>query len=105
MTNLTGSHFCNQCPVVVFDKDKLDQAAKIAIRDTNNLTYFIAGIVNLEAIPEEKRSLEMGTDDNPIPLVRFLPDLTKTVISKKKPSRNEICSCGSGRKYKHCCGK
>ena len=21
------------------------------------------------------------------------------------PGRNEPCSCGSGRKYKHCCGK
>jgi len=23
----------------------------------------------------------------------------------KKPSRNEPCPCGSGKKYKHCCGK
>ena len=105
MTNLSGSHFCNQCPVVVFDNDKLEQAAKIAVRDKNNLKYFIAGIVNLEAIPEEKKRLEIGSDDNPVPLVRFLPDLTNTVISKKKLGRNEICTCGSGRKYKNCCGK
>ena len=26
-------------------------------------------------------------------------------IVKKKPSRNEPCPCGSGKKYKHCCGK
>ena len=37
MTNLTGSHFCNQCPVVVFDTDKLNQASQIAVRDKNNL--------------------------------------------------------------------
>ncbi len=24
---------------------------------------------------------------------------------KKKPARNEPCPCGSGKKYKHCCGK
>ena len=23
----------------------------------------------------------------------------------KKIGRNEKCSCGSGKKYKHCCGK
>ncbi len=23
----------------------------------------------------------------------------------KKPKRNEPCPCGSGKKYKHCCGK
>ncbi len=26
-------------------------------------------------------------------------------LIKKKPSRNEPCPCGSGKKYKHCCGK
>ena len=24
---------------------------------------------------------------------------------KKKVSRNEPCICGSGKKYKHCCGR
>lgn len=28
-----------------------------------------------------------------------------TVIKDKKIGRNDPCPCGSGRKYKHCCGK
>lgn len=28
-----------------------------------------------------------------------------TVIVGKKVGRNESCPCGSGKKYKHCCGK
>ena len=24
---------------------------------------------------------------------------------KKEPGRNDPCPCGSGKKYKHCCGK
>lgn len=28
-----------------------------------------------------------------------------TVIVGKKPGRNDPCPCGSGRKYKHCCGR
>jgi preprotein translocase subunit SecA len=28
----------------------------------------------------------------------------KPVISQKKPGRNELCPCGSGKKYKRCCG-
>ena len=28
-----------------------------------------------------------------------------TVIVGKKTGRNEPCPCGSGKKYKHCCGK
>jgi preprotein translocase subunit SecA len=36
----------------------------------------------------------------------FSKDLTpKSVISrKKKQRRNELCNCGSGKKYKRCCG-
>lgn len=30
---------------------------------------------------------------------------TKTVVKGKKVGRNELCPCGSGKKYKQCCGK
>ena len=33
-------------------------------------------------------------------LVRLGPELTLT-----EPARNQPCPCGSGKKYKHCCGK
>ena len=29
----------------------------------------------------------------------------KPVVSGKKPGRNDPCPCGSGKKYKNCCGK
>lgn len=29
----------------------------------------------------------------------------KTVVRKKKIGRNEPCPCGSGKKYKQCCGR
>ncbi len=28
-----------------------------------------------------------------------------TIVKGKKVGRNEPCPCGSGKKYKHCCGK
>ncbi len=27
------------------------------------------------------------------------------IIADKKPGRNDLCSCGSGKKYKNCCGQ
>ncbi len=57
MSNLTGSHFCNSCPVIVFDSDKIEQAARFGIRGDKNLRYLIAGIINFNVIPEEKRHL------------------------------------------------
>jgi preprotein translocase subunit SecA len=29
----------------------------------------------------------------------------QTALTSKKPKRNDPCPCGSGKKYKHCCGK
>ncbi len=29
---------------------------------------------------------------------------SKTVIKEKTPGRNDLCPCGSGKKYKKCCG-
>jgi hypothetical protein len=31
--------------------------------------------------------------------------MQETVTNKKKVGRNEPCTCGSGKKYKHCCGR
>ena len=28
-----------------------------------------------------------------------------TIVKEKTPGRNEPCPCGSGKKYKKCCGK
>ena len=33
--------------------------------------FVLAGIVNVDAIPEEKQDLPLGGDDDPIPLVEF----------------------------------
>lgn len=36
---------------------------------------------------------------------RLLTGSTTTVVSKPKIGRNAPCPCGSGKKYKRCCGK
>lgn len=37
----------------------------------------------------------------PIPVVKP----TTPIVKKKEPGRNDPCPCGSGIKYKNCCGK
>lgn len=97
-TNKTGSIFCNKCPVVVFDIKEIELAARAGIK-SEKINFAVLGIANLDAIPEDKRDSEIGTDDNPLPLVKFLPDLK--VITQ---GRNDLCNCGSGKKFKKCCG-
>jgi SWIM/SEC-C metal-binding protein len=37
--------------------------------------------------------------------LEILLNPTKPKIAEKKVGRNEPCPCGSGKKYKKCCGK
>lgn len=37
--------------------------------------------------------------------LEILLNRPKTVTAEKKVGRNEPCPCGSGKKYKKCCGK
>jgi len=48
--------------------------------------------------------LEPGKPEN-INALDILLNPIKTKISEKKVGRNEPCPCGSGKKYKKCCGK
>jgi len=44
------------------------------------------------------------SEERRIEIVREFKN-SKTVHVEKKPGRNEPCPCGSGKKYKKCCGK
>ena len=52
-----------------------------------------------ELVREESNSIKRDKTNNVIPFER--PIASK----KKKVGRNELCPCGSGKKYKFCCGK
>ena len=81
MAGNDGGWFCPNCPVVVLDHDKFANMAMIG-GETQSGLFMVAGIVNLEAIPEDKRHLPIGDEDNPIPLVEFLND--KEAINSKR---------------------
>lgn len=126
MTSVPGGHFCEKCPVVVFDLEKVGYAAEVGLRGGSNLRVKVEGIIDRGSIPQDKRHLAIGSDDNPVPLVEFLPELNsgpRSVIKEsssnsfsdnqnapsirwgKKIRRNDPCPCGSGTKFKKCCGK
>ncbi|WP_414633109.1 SEC-C metal-binding domain-containing protein [Clostridium sp. UBA6640] len=55
--------------------------------------------VRIERAPERERvAKETSTNED--------NSLTKVPLKKKeKPNRNDLCPCGSGHKYKNCCGR
>ncbi len=50
----------------------------------------------------ESSAMDMATEKNP-EMVEEKP--TPFIRDGRKVGRNELCPCGSGKKYKHCCGQ
>lgn len=48
---------------------------------------------------EERYRKQLPTEDEPA-----LPPPVDPVRAEKTPGRNDPCPCGSGKKYKKCCG-
>ena len=61
-----------------------------------------------QAVEEIKSELESSIEDTTLSSSLEDPEepsVTKPLTATKKPKRNDPCPCGSGKKYKNCCGK
>ncbi|MBU4374257.1 MAG: SEC-C domain-containing protein [Euryarchaeota archaeon] len=103
-----GGYFCPECPVVVLDRDNFIELASVGLESTgyneSSIGLAVAGIVDMDAVPEDKKDKPLGTEDNPIPLVPF-SESKEDAQGSKKTGKNQTCPCGSGKKYKKCCGR
>jgi hypothetical protein len=65
-----AGHFCPNCATVVLDREAFAELASVAAR-ARKCEFTVLGLVDLDAVPEEKSGIPLGDDDNPIPLVQF----------------------------------
>jgi hypothetical protein len=64
--------FCTRCPTVVINPEEVTKLLMQPLPHWDiGEEFVLLGIVDLDAIPEEKRDLPLGDDDNPVPLVEF----------------------------------
>jgi hypothetical protein len=107
MMGHNGGLFCPNCPTVVLDSQVVEDLISSYAEDhieSQTVKYAIFGIADLDAIPEEKKDLPLGDDDNPIPLIKLEPAYNRSQNREEhKVGRNDPCPCGSGKKYKKCC--
>lgn len=82
-----GGLFCVDCPSVVLLREKFEDMIALS-GEGGNFSYMVPGIIDLEAIPEEKRRMELGSDENPIPLVEFRK-VKKKVESKSSKAKQK----------------
>ena len=108
---------------VLYDYDASDAVFRKGMRllddYLNNLPHWqLKGHTPTEAMEmlnkENQKSLtstrsrsSIGMSGRPISPMDFIGDIgvTMPIIAEKKPGRNDPCPCGSGKKYKNCCGR
>lgn len=105
---MTGSDmgwFCPHCPTVVINPEEVSELLHHGLPrwDIGN-RFAILGIVDLDAIPQEKQYLPLGGDDNPIPLVRFTNTSNETAsrqpARQRKPPSRRLTAPARKRKKK-----
>jgi preprotein translocase subunit SecA len=77
------------------------------IKSTITHTIFRVSAMSVETektIPEKKLNFSGAEEVESFGLVREVPT-QKPIINNDKIGRNDSCPCGSGKKYKKCCGK
>ena len=64
--------FCSKCSVVVINPEDVIEFLQAPPHhwDIGRIVYLV-GFADLEAIPEEKAYLPLGSEDNPLPVVEF----------------------------------
>ncbi|MBQ3817397.1 MAG: SEC-C domain-containing protein, partial [Clostridia bacterium] len=83
-------------PVVEYRNDSYDMFSAMTdtIREQTAKLVLSVRVRKNEEVKREKVAEETGTGDKP-----------QTVRGKGVVSKNALCPCGSGKKYKRCCGK
>ena len=64
--------------------------------------------MDIEDFRKQIRTMELPSEAMRFDLLRQLADIKPPVTQpeqQKKVGRNDPCPCGSGKKYKRCCGK
>ena len=54
---------------------------------------YVTILINLKVVLETNQEKEIKQND-----------ISKQILNNKKMGRNELCFCGSGKKFKHCHG-
>ena len=90
------------CALPIFDTIEADSQVKIDV-DLEKLYYNMVGAKAewLYQLPQWKNIL---SEEKRTELYKAQKRST-TIVKGKKIGRNDPCPCGSGKKYKFCCGR
>ena len=89
----------NEDPVRAYQNEGFDMFQELIAMIQEDTVKFLYRVRTQEKMERQKVAKETGTNLN------GNETKSKTVVKGKKIGRNDPCPCGSGKKYKKCCGK
>ena len=101
--------FGNEDPVLAYKKESYQMFDEM-IEKIREMTCMMLLNINVEARKKEPIKKPTFTPVKRRTDLFYKPkekiEVQKTVVNdQKSPGRNDDCPCGSGKKYKNCCGK
>ncbi len=101
---------CNRgfCPSEIFNRDNLDTVPQEVSLGPNIKRAIAEGKVDIDALFNQIMTAELPSEQLRYNMLKEVSDIVQNVAKSKvtgKVGRNDPCPCGSGKKYKHCCGK
>jgi len=95
--------YAQQDPLQEYQREAFDLFIKL---DSRSKSEFIEKLFTVQLVPRE----EMRDTEQPKNIVLSRgagPDAEKKPVKRQQPKvgRNDPCTCGSGKKYKKCCGQ
>jgi hypothetical protein len=100
IVGVKAGYFCPECPTVVLDRLGFEEYARTGIKNNRPGKFAVFGLLDLAAIPPDRQGEPIGSEGNPIPLVKFLPDegRPKAGVGGGKPSTRKPRAKGKKRK-------
>lgn len=89
--------YANIDPIIAYKNEAYEMFEDMTLRiQEDTVAVLLKAEFNIAPKAEEKKTFEFGGSEE----TRKSP-----VKADKTPGRNDPCPCGSGKKYKNCCGK
>jgi hypothetical protein len=87
-----------------FSLENIDEASPLSILVNTEALYLNMLIADADYLYNLPQWDDVLTDVKRAAIMKAYKK-TKIVVNNNKTGRNDPCPCGSGKKYKHCCGK
>ena len=96
----------NKNPVIVYQAEGFDMFDEMVASMRKDVANFMMGIkIQVGISPEQLVMMRRGIRPNNLKTNNAGGETPAPVNKKKTVGRNDKCPCGSGKKYKNCCGK